>query len=77
MEHEEGAPQGGAPSPDMPVLAADFMCSVCGAVFTTDEDRAQHLKKEAHGELHGEPTKEEMDAAKAQERLNAGHKHHV
>jgi hypothetical protein len=28
-------------------LASDFQCSVCGAIFTTDEDRKQHLEKEA------------------------------
>lgn len=73
---EEGG-QEGAPGPNMPALAADFMCSVCGAVFTTDQDRAQHLQKEAHGELRDGATRQEMDAAKSQERVNAGHRHRI
>ena len=32
-------------------IDADFQCSICGAIFTTDEDRKQHLEKEARGEL--------------------------
>ena len=39
-------------------LASDFQCSVCGVIFTTDEDRKQHLEKEDHGILHeGTPRK--------------------
>ncbi|MDQ5869795.1 MAG: hypothetical protein M3530_08735 [Thermoproteota archaeon] len=38
-------------------LSSDFQCSVCGAIFTTDEDRKQHLEKEAHGILHEGTTK--------------------
>jgi hypothetical protein len=30
-------------------LAADFQCFVCGAIFTTEQDRRQHLEKERHG----------------------------
>ena len=33
---------------DIPNISADFQCFVCGAIFTTDEDRKQHLEKEAH-----------------------------
>ena len=36
---------------DIPKISADFQCFVCGAIFSTDEDRKQHLEKEAHGQL--------------------------
>lgn len=62
---------------EMSTLAADFVCSVCGAVFTTDQDRAQHLQKEAEGKVREHATRNEMDAAKAQERLNASHRHRI
>src|SRR6266567_1400504 len=29
----------------IPTIASDFQCFVCGAVFTTDEDRKQHIEK--------------------------------
>ncbi|AIF83561.1 C2H2 type zinc-finger (2 copies) [Candidatus Nitrososphaera evergladensis SR1] len=58
-------------------VTADFQCFVCGAVFNTDEDRKQHLEKEAHGTLHEESTEEDMEIAKEQEELNESHAHHV
>lgn len=58
-------------------VTADFQCFVCGAVFNTDEDRKQHLEKEAHGTLHDESTEEDMEIAKEQEELNESHVHHV
>lgn len=58
-------------------VTADFQCFVCGAIFNTDEDRKQHLAKEAHGELHGETSKEEKEIASEQEKLNEGHPHRV
>jgi len=36
---------------DIPKVTGDFQCFVCGAIFSTDEDRKQHLEKEAHGQL--------------------------
>ncbi len=44
---------------DLPKTTADFQCFVCGAIFTTDEDRKQHLEKEAHGQLRDDETTEE------------------
>ena len=38
-------------SGNLPKLSADFQCSVCGSIFTTDQDREQHLKKEADGDF--------------------------
>jgi uncharacterized C2H2 Zn-finger protein len=62
---------------DLTTLASDFQCSVCGAIFTTDEDRKQHMEKEAHGELHEGTTQQEMKIAEEQEELNESHYHHV
>ena len=47
---------------DISKSTADFQCAVCGAIFTTDEDRKQHLEKEAHGELRDDETSEDMES---------------
>jgi uncharacterized C2H2 Zn-finger protein len=62
---------------DIPKISADFQCFVCGAIFTTDEDRKQHLEKEAHGQLRDDETTEEEDIAKKQEELEEKHPHHI
>jgi uncharacterized C2H2 Zn-finger protein len=62
---------------DIPKIAADFQCSVCGAIFMTDEDRKQHLEKEAHGQLRDDETTEEEEIAKKQEELNESHPHRI
>ena len=56
-------------------LASDFQCSVCGVIFTTDEDRKQHLEKEAHGILHEGTTKKDKEIAKMQEEENETYSH--
>jgi hypothetical protein len=58
-------------------VSTDFQCFVCGAVFTTDEDRKQHLEKESHGDVRNGTTKEEMRIARDQEESNEQHTHHV
>jgi hypothetical protein len=58
-------------------VVADFQCYVCGALFNTDEDRKQHLEKEAKGILREGTTAEEMKIARLQEELNESHSHHV
>ena len=58
-------------------LALDFQCSVCGAIFTTDEDRKQHLEKEAHGILHEGTTKKDKEIAKMQEEENETYSHRM
>ena len=68
----EGAYKGGFTK-----ITADFQCSICGAIFTTDEDRKQHLEKEAHGELRKDTTPEEMKTAKEQEEYNESHRHRI
>jgi uncharacterized C2H2 Zn-finger protein len=62
---------------DVPNISADFQCFVCGAIFTTDEDRKQHLEKEAHGQLRDDETTEEKEIAKKQEKLDESHPHHI
>ena len=62
---------------DLTALTSDFQCSVCGAVFTTDEDRKQHMEKESYGELHEGTTQNEMEMAKEQEELNENRYHHL
>ena len=62
---------------DISGVIADFVCFVCGAVFTTDEDRKVHLEKEAHGKLHDDITEEEKRRALEQEKLNEERSHRV
>ena len=62
---------------DIAGATADFVCFVCGAVFTTDEDRRTHLEKEAHGKLHDDITQEEMRKALEQEKLNEERGHRI
>jgi len=47
-------------------ITADFQCFVCGAIFTSEEDRRQHLEKEMH-EGTGEKT---IDTVKKQTELS-------
>jgi hypothetical protein len=58
-------------------IAGDFQCFVCGAVFTTDEDRRQHLEKEEHGKVRQDTTEEEKEIARVQEAMNEDHSHVV
>jgi uncharacterized C2H2 Zn-finger protein len=58
-------------------LALDFQCSVCGAIFTTDEDRKQHLVKEPHGILHEATTNKHKQIAKMQEEENETYSHRM
>jgi hypothetical protein len=47
-------------------ITSDFTCFVCGAVFTTDQDRRQHLEKELAGRAHDETTRQDIQTAKRQ-----------
>jgi len=57
-------------------LSLDFQCSVCG-IFTTDEDRKQHLEKEAHGVLHEGTTNSDEEIANKQEEENETYSHRI
>ncbi|HYT02895.1 MAG TPA: hypothetical protein VEL70_08280 [Candidatus Acidoferrum sp.] len=59
----------------IPTIASDFQCFVCGAVFTTDEDRKQHLEKEALGILLAS-SDQEIETAKSQEAINENRRHY-
>jgi hypothetical protein len=60
---------------NIPTSASDFQCFVCGAIFTTDEDRKQHLEKEYLGELHAS-SDQEKEIAKSQEAINESRRHY-
>lgn len=62
---------------NLPKLSADFQCSVCGSIFTTDQDREQHLEKEADGSLHEGNTSEDIKIAKNQQKLIENQTHYV
>jgi hypothetical protein len=47
-------------------VAADFQCFVCGAIFTSEEDRRQHLEKE----MHRSTEKKDIDTVKRQTELS-------
>ena len=64
-------------SGNLPKLSADFQCYVCGSVFTTDQDREQHLKKETENDLHEGNTLEDIEIARNQQKLNENRTHHV
>lgn len=51
---------------DAEKIASDFQCYVCGAVFTTEQDRRQHLEKELAGKAHEGSTKHDTKVAKEQ-----------
>ncbi|MDQ4056959.1 MAG: hypothetical protein M3156_06025 [Thermoproteota archaeon] len=34
-------------------ISSNFQCFICGSIFTTQEDRKQHLQKEELDKLHG------------------------
>jgi hypothetical protein len=51
---------------DAEKIASDFQCYVCGAVFTTEQDRRQHLEKELAGKAREGSTKHDTDVAKGQ-----------
>jgi hypothetical protein len=51
-------------------ITADFQCFVCGAVFTSEQDRRQHLEKE----LHRATEKEDIETVKKQTELSEMHR---
>jgi uncharacterized C2H2 Zn-finger protein len=47
-------------------ITADFQCFVCGAIFTSEKDRRQHLEKE----MHSGAEKKDIDTVKGQTELS-------
>ena len=55
-------------------ITSDFQCFVCGAIFTTEQDRRQHLEKELAGMARDETTKHDVETAKNQTELSETHR---
>ncbi len=51
-------------------ITADFQCFVCGAIFTSEEDRRQHLEKE----MHMATENKDIDTVKKQTELSEMHR---
>jgi len=51
-------------------ITADFQCFVCGAIFTSENDRRQHLEKE----MHSASEKKDIDTVKGQTALSEMHR---
>ena len=64
-------------SDNIPKVTSDFQCFVCGSIFTTDEDRRDHLEKESRGELRDNITAEEIEIARRQEDLQKNRRHRL
>jgi hypothetical protein len=62
-------------SGNIPKVTSDFQCFVCEAIFTTYEDRRNHLEKEYHGEQRDDTTEEEMEIARRQEKIQKNYQH--
>jgi len=61
----------------LPKFSSDFQCFVCGALFTTDDDRRQHLHKEILGEAREPSAYDDTQIAKSQEQINDSHYHYI
>jgi hypothetical protein len=64
-------------SDNIPKETSDFQCFVCGSIFTTDEDRRDHLEKESRGELRDNTTEKEMEIARRQEEIQKNRRHRL
>jgi hypothetical protein len=64
-------------SDNIPQVTSDFQCFVCGSIFTTDEDRKDHLEKESRGELRDNTTEKEMEIARRQEEIQKNRRHRM
>jgi hypothetical protein len=55
-------------------IAADFQCFVCGAIFTTEQDRRQHLEKEMDRASEKREEEDDVETVKRQTELSETHK---
>lgn len=60
---------------DYPKIPSDFQCFVCGARFTTNEERKQHLEKTSHSGLYGGESPQEKEDTRRQEILSNEENH--
>ena len=44
-----------------PKVPSDFECFVCGKKFGTNEERIQHLEKDAHGSMYDTASPQERE----------------
>lgn len=59
---------------DSEKITSDFQCFVCGAIFSTDQDKRQHLEKELHGQAHDGSMKDDAKVVQEQTELSEGHR---
>ena len=64
-------------SDKIPKVTSDFQCFVCGSIFTTDEDRRDHLEKESRGQLRDNTTEEDIEIARRQEEIQKNRRHRL
>ena len=61
-------------SDELQKITSDFQCFVCGAIFSTDQDKRQHLQKELHGKSREGTSDDEVAVAQEQTELSESHK---
>ena len=54
---------------DSEKITSDFQWFVCGAIFTTEQGRRQHLEKELAGRMQDDSTEHDIQVAKEQTEL--------
>lgn len=55
-------------------ITSDFQCFVCGAIFSTDQDKRQHLEKELHGQAHDGSRGDDAEVVQEQTELSESHR---
>ncbi|HEV8386690.1 MAG TPA: hypothetical protein VGQ03_03620 [Nitrososphaera sp.] len=55
-------------------ITSDFQCFVCGAIFSTDQDRRLHLVEEVYGQVNEGIKREETKVVQEQTDLGEGHR---
>jgi hypothetical protein len=61
-------------SDELQKITSDFQCFVCGAIFSTDQDKRQHLQKELHGKSRDDASDDRAAIAQEQTELSESHK---
>jgi hypothetical protein len=59
---------------DAEKITSDFQCFVCGAIFTTEQDRRQHLEKELADRASDETSSRDVQTVKRQTELSETHR---
>jgi hypothetical protein len=61
-------------SDELQKITSDFQCFICGAIFSTDQDKRQHLQKELHGKSREGASDHDASVAQEQTELSESHK---